>query len=459
MQKRFILNENIFKEYDIRGIVDKDLKPQIVKLIAYFLGKRIKTKKVCVAYDIRKHSPKICSYIISGFNASGAEVYNMQMSATPANYFSNYVDDFGATIMITASHNPKEYNGFKMTLNKNPFFGEQIQEIKKDIQKALRDGFEIKDNTKSTTIDINRQYQDFLVKKFSHLRNLSQKVLLDSGNGSVGFLIDDIFKRLEIKFEHMFKEPDGNFPNHHPDPSCEKNLKDIHKNIANFDIAFAFDGDGDRLAVLTNKHNIKGDMLAIIFAKQIKNPIVIGEVKCSSVMYQEINKIGTAIMYKTGHSNIKKKIKEINASFGAEVSGHMFFNDEYYGYDDAIYGALRVLDLLHKGINLDNEISKIPQMHTTDEITILVAEEKKFEIIENIKKDIKNKTSSLPNIKDIIDIDGLRIEFDNGWALVRASNTTPCLVTRFEADTIDNLDIYQSSLKVIIENSIKMANK
>lgn len=459
MTNNIELNESIFKEYDIRGIVDKDLHPYVVKLIAYFLGKRILQNngtKVCVAYDIREHSPLVCSYIVSGFNASGVSVYSMGMSATPVNYFANYIQEqeFDSTVMITASHNPREYNGFKMTLDKKPFFGDEIQDLKRDIQQAIKENMQIPDNTDFIEIDINKKYIKFMVEKFAHLKNLKHKILLDSGNGSVGFLIDDIFAQLGLEFEHLFKEPDGTFPNHHPDPSNAKNLEDIHSRIKNFDIAFAYDGDGDRLAVLTNEHNIKGDILAIIFAKQMKNPIVVGEVKCSSVMYEQINKIGKAVMYKTGHSNIKTKIQEIDATFGAEVSGHMFFNDEYFGYDDAIYSTFRVLDLIYKNINLDDEISKIPLMYSTDELGISVIEEQKFEIIKNVSKEIISKQSNLPTIKNIIDIDGLRIEFEHGWALVRASNTTPTLVTRFEALTKENLELYQKSINLILRKYI-----
>jgi phosphomannomutase/phosphoglucomutase len=337
-----------------------------------------------------------------------------------------------------------------MTLDKKPFYGQDIKDMGEEIQCAIDNDFAIADNDKSEDIDVNRRYIDYMIEKFSFLKNLDKKVLLDSGNGSAGFLVDEIFHKLGINFKHLFKEPDGSFPNHHPDPSDEKNLKDIYKNIDKFDIAFAFDGDGDRLAVITNKYNIKGDMLAIIFAKSMNNPIVVAEVKSSKVMYDEINKIGTAIMHKTGHSNIKKKIKEVNASFGAEVSGHIFFNDKYFGFDDAIYGALRVLDLMYKGINLDNEMSKIPIMFSTNELPLPVKEENKFDIIKNIYNDIKQKLTPLPKIINIIDIDGIRIEFEDGWALVRASNTTPVLVTRYEANSQENLDLYQNAMSLLI---------
>jgi phosphomannomutase/phosphoglucomutase len=450
------LNKSIFKEYDIRGIVDKDLTSNVVKLIGFFIGKRaiqVGNDKVCVAFDIREHSPRICSYIVSGLNASGVKVYNMGMSATPVNYFANYIDgiSFGATIMITASHNPKEYNGFKMTLDKKPFYGQSIKAMGKEIQSAIDNDFVISDNERSENIDVNRKYIDYMIEKFSFLKNLDKKVLLDSGNGSAGFLIDEIYESIGIEFEHLFKEPDGSFPNHHPDPSNSENLKDIYSHIDRFDLAFAFDGDGDRLATITNKYNIKGDMLALIFARTMDNPIVVAEVKSSKVMYEQINKIGTAIMCKTGHSNIKEKIQEVGASFGAEVSGHIFFNDKYFGFDDALYASLRVLELIYQGIELDMAMDSIPQMYSTDELLIEVKEEEKFNIIKNIAQDINNSKIFLPKILNIIDIDGLRIEFENGWGLVRASNTTPMLVTRFEADTQEYVNIYQNAINAIIK--------
>ena len=217
-----------------------------------------------------------------------------------------------------------------------------------------------------------------------------------------------------------------------------------------YEFGFAYDGDADRIAMLSKKYNFKGDVLALFFAKNIPNPIVIGEVKCSQIMYDEINKIGKAHMYKTGHSNLKIKIKELNASFAAEVSGHLFFNDKYFGYDDAIYATLRAIELLHNGFDFDGEFEKLPKLFSTEEIKVKTTEDAKFKIIEKLDELLKNPPSDFPKIKEIIDIDGVRVIFEDGWGLVRASNTTPVLVTRFEATSETSAKLYQEKLNQLI---------
>jgi phosphomannomutase/phosphoglucomutase len=267
-------------------------------------------------------------------------------------------------------------------------------------------------------------------------------------------VLEPILRSLKIKYKALYCTPDGTFPNHHPDPSVDENLKDLKAALNDGEIGFAYDGDGDRLALLTKKYNISGDILAILFAKAMKNPIVIGEVKCSKVMYDEINKIGNSYMYKTGHSNLKIKMKELNANLAAEVSGHIFFADRYFGYDDAIYASLRVLELIYKGVDLDKEVEKLPKLYTTPEIKIETSEEEKFSIIQRLKERLKNPPEYFPNIKNIIDIDGVRIEFDEGWALVRASNTTPILVTRFEAKSKNRANEYQEAVKRLLKEIV-----
>ncbi|MGB6327719.1 MAG: phosphomannomutase/phosphoglucomutase, partial [Halarcobacter sp.] len=251
-----------------------------------------------------------------------------------------------------------------------------------------------------------------------------------------------------IKSQIMYETPDGTFPNHHPDPSEAENLIDIKKelNTKKYDLGFAYDGDADRIAVLSDKYNFKGDVLALFFSRFIDNPIVIGEVKCSQIMYDMINTYGKAIMYKTGHSNLKVKIKETNASFAAEVSGHIFFNDRYFGYDDALYSTLRALELVSNGFDYDTEYEKLPKLFSTDEINIKTTEEKKFRIIDDLKIKLENPPKGFPKIKEIITLDGVRVVFENGWGLVRASNTTPKLVTRFEAIDENEALFYQKKL-------------
>ncbi len=450
--------KSIFREYDIRGIVGEDLTKEVTKLIGYFLGKRVKEigDYVSVGYDARIHSPSLFEYLTSGLNFAGIKVLNMGLVPTPVNYFSNFIDFDGitpsASVMITGSHNPKEYNGFKITFNKKPFFKDDIYSLRDEVLKNLN--LEIPDSVAFKKIDVKSRYIDFILKEFSSLKGVKGKFVFDCGNGAAGVVLEDILKKLDLNYKTLYCEPDGNFPNHHPDPTIEENLKDIKKELKEWaDVGFAYDGDADRIAVLTKNKNIKGDELALLFAKGMENPIVIGEVKCSQVMYDEINKIGKAYMYKTGHSNLKVKLKELNADLAAEVSGHIFFNDRYFGYDDAIYATFRVLELLKKGIDLEGELEKIPKTYSTEEIKVKTTEEEKFRIIEKLKELLKNPPKDFPKIKDIVEIDGLRVIFENGWGLVRASNTTPVLVTRFESKDKDTAKLYEEKLNEMIKRA------
>jgi len=470
---------SIFREYDIRGIFEKELNEQSVKLIGYYLGQQIGGEKiVSIGYDARSHSPILRDYLTSGLNAAGCTVLDMGMVATPVNYFSNYqkIEDLisqgkaqgtaptkttilhpeaspDASVMITGSHNPSEYNGFKITVDKAPFFSEQIYALGREIiadQKRL-----IPDNTEKIDIDVKTPYINFMVKEFSALKGLDTKIVIDCGNGVADTVITNIFDALEFNYRGLYCEPDGTFPNHHPDPSVEKNLKDVKTVLEKEgDIAFAYDGDADRIAVLTHKHNIKGDQMALLYAMKMENPTVIGEVKCSQVMYDELERRGAkAIMYKTGHSNLKVKMKETGADLACEVSGHIFFKHRYFGYDDAIYATLRMLELVADGIDLDRELEALPQVFSTEEIKVETTEEEKFAIIDTVKELLKNPPSDFPAIKDIIDVDGVRINFEKGWGLVRASNTTPVLVTRFESTDETEAKKYEEQVNTLIETA------
>ena len=451
---------SIFREYDIRGIYKKELNEQSVKLIGYYLGKKIGANKVVsIGYDARSHSPLLRDYLTSGLNAAGCKVLDMGMVATPVNYFSNYILNSGintdASVMITGSHNPSEYNGFKITVDKSPFFGTDIYALGDEI--VANQDKKIEDNLDKIDIDVKTPYIDFMVKEFSHLKALDTKLVIDCGNGVADTVLTDIFDALEFKYVGLYCQPDGTFPNHHPDPSEEKNLVDVKKALAkDGDIAFAYDGDADRIAVLTHKHNIKGDQMALLYAMKMENPTVVGEVKCSQVMYDELERRGAkAIMYKTGHSNLKVKMKEVNADLACEVSGHIFFKHRYFGYDDAIYATLRMLELVADGIDLDKEIDSLPKVFSTEELKVETTEEEKFVIIDRVKELLKNPPANFPEIKNIIDVDGVRINFEHGWGLVRASNTTPVLVTRFES-TDENL---AKEYELKVNELIKLAKK
>ena len=453
------MSKSIFREYDIRGIYQKELNETTVKKIAYYFAQEVKAKipnakYISVGYDARTHSEQLCQWLVSGINKAGLEVLTMGLVATPVNYFSNFTDFNGkttsASIMITGSHNPPEYNGFKITIDKQPFFGEDIYALGDTV---IQSDITIEDNINSIFVNAKEQYISYMIENFSHLKLQDKKFIFDCGNGAAGSVLREILDGLNLNHKIIFETPDGTFPNHHPDPSDAHNLIDIKKELdtKEYALGFAYDGDADRIAVLSPKYNFKGDVLALFFSRFIENPTVIGEVKCSQVMYDIINTYGTAIMYKTGHSNLKVKIKETNASFAAEVSGHLFFNDRYFGYDDAIYSTLRALELLHNGFNYDEEYEKLPQLFSTDEININTTEEKKFKIIDDLKEKLLNPPKDFPLIKEIITVDGVRVVFENGWGLVRASNTTPKLVTRFEADTKDNALYYQEVLLELIK--------
>ena len=453
------MSASIFREYDIRGIFQEELNENIVKKIGFYFAKELlkkvpTAKYIAVGFDARVHSPILKDWLSSGINNAGLLVLDMGLVPTPVNYFSNFQEFDGlksdGSIMITGSHNPPEYNGFKITIDKEPFFGEQIYALGRDI---LADASVIPDNIETTKIDAKNRYIDYIVDHFKDLKLTNKKFVFDCGNGVAGVVLREILDRLNIKHHILFETPDGTFPNHHPDPSDEHTLIDIKKELdsGTFDFGFAYDGDADRIALLSPTNNFKGDILAIFFSRFIDNPTVIGEVKCTQIMYDIINTYGKAVMYKTGHSNLKVKIKELNASFAAEVSGHLFFNDRYFGYDDAIYATFRALELIDNNFDFDKEYKELPKVYSTPEINITVTEDTKFVIIEKLKEALANPDDNFPAIKDIITVDGVRVIFDKGWGLVRASNTTPKLVTRFEADTQENAKIYETALMELFE--------
>jgi len=449
---------SIYREYDIRGIYEKELNEETITRLGYALAEEMKPygNVVAVGYDARSHSPILFEYLTAGLNAGGMKVLGMGMVPTPVNYFCNYQEFDGitpcASVMITGSHNPSEYNGFKITVDKAPFFGESIYALGRKIdamafpQKVQRDVIEI---------DALSRYKRFMIESFGHLRGMKERIVYDCGNGVAGLAITDILRELGLNAKGIYADPDGTFPNHHPDPSEEHNLEDIKALLTQEgDIAFAYDGDADRIAVLTHNNNIKGDMMALLFALKMKNPTVIGEVKCSQVMYDTLRERGaTAVMYKTGHSNLKVKMKELHADLACEVSGHVFFADRYFGYDDAIYATLRMLELVKDGIDLDAEIAKLPKVFSTEEIKVKTTEKEKFLLMDKLKELLKTPPADFPPIREIIEVDGVRVIFAKGWGLVRASNTTPVLVTRFESTEQAEATRYEEALNALIQEA------
>ena len=465
-----MINKTIFRQYDIRGVVNEDLTFENSKLIGYFLGLTIKEKTlttpyIIVGYDVRTHSNMLFEALISGLNLADCKVLNIELVATGVNYFASYQEFIidnqkikpNASIMITGSHNAKKYNGFKITINNEPFFGDELLALYEKISK--NQNIEIPLNLNFIKIDAKKLYIDFMVNQFSHLKNFQIPFIVDCGNGVANTVLCDILDKLNLNYKGLHLLPDGEFPNHHPDPTNEKNLEDIKTLLKDeCNLGFAYDGDADRIAVLTQKYNIKGDMLALLFSKTMKNPVIIGEVTYSQNIFDELNYEAKTIMNKTGYSNLRLKLKELNADLAAEVSGHIFFNDRYYGFDDAIYATFRVLELLYNNIDLDFELDKLPKVYTSSNIELEIEEKNKFLIIKKIEEKLSLIQRGFPLIKDILKIDGLRINFEYGWALVRASNTNALIMTKYEATTYATAMSYKNAIDNLINEVINEIN-
>ena len=465
-----MISKTIFRQYDIRGIINEDLNSLNSKLIGYFLGLTIKEKienspYIIVGYDIRTHSNMLFEALISGLNQSGCKVLNIGLVATGVNYFAAYQEykinnqtiKPNASVMITGSHNAKKYNGFKITINNEPFFGDELLALYYKILENIN--IKINDNFDFIEIHAKSLYVDYMINQFSHLKNFKTSFAVDCGNGVANTVLCEILDKLNLNYQGLHLTPDGEFPNHHPDPTNEKNLVDL-KTLLKDDcnLGFAYDGDADRIAVLTQNYNIKGDMLALLFSKTMKNPVIIGEVTYSQNIFDELNHKTKTIMDKTGYSNLRLKLKELNADLAAEVSGHIFFNDRYYGFDDAIYATFRVIELLYKGIDLDSELDKLPKVYTSENIEIEVTEKNKFLIIKKIEEKLNQIQRGFPIIKDILKIDGLRINFEYGWALIRASNTNALIMTKYEATSYATAMSYKNAVENIINEVISEIN-
>jgi phosphomannomutase / phosphoglucomutase len=439
-------NEEVFRMYDIRGISDVDIDEDFAYKFGLAYGLYVGGNgNVSVGGDVRLTTEKYKRALIEGLRDSGLNVIDIGIVPTPLMYFSLFHLDLIGGIQVTASHNPKEYNGFKIAIGKETIYGEQIQKLK-EIMKSNVVKSKIRGNYQ--TLNITQMYIDFIRKKFQFQKNFN--IVVDTGNGVVGPIIKDIFEALNIKFKGIFIEPDGSFPNHLPDPTVVNYMKWAIDEVKSnkYDGAFGYDGDGDRIGVVDEKGNLVfGDKITAIISKGIikkyKNPKIILDVKCSKGVVEYIEKLGgEVILYKTGHSLMKAKLKELNSPLAGEMSGHIFIKDDFFGYDDAIYSSLRFL----KEIEISNKsfyenFEEIPFYYSTPEIRVEVEpESKKFEIVNEMVKTFKEKNYN------VIDIDGARIEFDDGFILIRASNTQPVLVLRFEAKTKEKLDYYQNLL-------------
>ncbi|UCC41867.1 MAG: phosphomannomutase/phosphoglucomutase [Candidatus Aminicenantes bacterium] len=449
------MSPEIFRQYDIRGVVDKDLTPEAVELLGKGIGtyfRQHKREEVALGRDCRLSSPSYSEALTKGLLSAGCEVIDLGIIPTPLLYFAIYYKKMEAGVIITGSHNPPEYNGFKMMVGEDTLYGEAIQDIYSIIDKK---NFVDEEGGSSREYNIVPEYEHYVEKNILLEKKL--KVVVDAGNGTAGVVAAPILKRLGCEVIELYCEMDGTFPNHHPDPTLPDALKDLIKTVAESeaDLGISYDGDGDRIGVIDDKGNIIwGDQLMVLFARDIlpSNPgaAVISEVKTSKVLYDEIENLGgQPIMWKTGHSLIKKKIKEEKALLAGEMSGHIFFADRFFGFDDAIYSSARLLEILSRtDKKLSEMFADLPKTYTTPEIRVYASDEVKFKIVEEVKKDLSQK-------RPIIDIDGVRVLYPEGWGLVRASNTQEVLVLRFEADTQENLNAIKKEVEKAVENAIK----
>ena len=442
------MKSSIFREYDIRGKFPDELNRDSVYTLglaigAYYVKRGVQT--VTVGRDCRLSSPDLRESLIRGLKETGMNIIDIGMVPTPLLYFSLFHLKTGGGIQITGSHNPPEYNGFKICLDKRTIHGDEIQEIRKivdsgNFQKGMG-GIE--------EIDMIPPYLEYL--KGNLLKGeIPRRVVVDAGNGVGGLVAPQAYSTMGVEVERLFCKPDGRFPNHHPDPTIPDNLEHLRKKVkeTSADLGIAFDGDADRIGVVDREGNIIwGDQLMIIFSRDLleRNPgaKIIGEVKCSQALYDDIKmQGGVPIMWKAGHSLIKAKMKEEGALFAGEMSGHLFFAERYFGYDDAIYAGARLLEILcRKDKSVRDLLSGVPNMVNTPEIRVDCPDEKKFQVVSEIAKDFKKQYN-------VIDVDGVRVLFDGGWGLLRASNTQPVLVLRFEAREEDML---QKIMKIFMD--------
>ena len=437
------MKARIFREYDIRGIVPEDLDRETVHLLGQGLGTYYQERgatKVTIGRDCRLSSPDFRDELIQGLCETGLSVLDIGMVPTPLLYYSLYQQGIGGGVQITGSHNPPEYNGFKVCLGKQTIYGDEIQKLRKVCEKGA---FPKGDGARKR-LDVIRSYIKYFVNNIK-MGEKPVKVIVDCGNGVGGVVAPEVYREVGIEVEPLHCEPDGRFPNHHPDPTIPKNMADLIERLqdSSAHLGIGFDGDADRIGVVDRMGNIIwGDQLMIIFARDLleQHPgaAIIGEVKCSQVLYDEIQKHGgRPIMWKAGHSLMKSKMKEEGALLAGEMSGHIFFADRYFGYDDAIYAGARLMEILsRKGTDLGELLKDVPKMVSTPEIRLDCPDDKKFAVVAALVEDFKKDYS-------VIDVDGARVLFDGGWGLVRASNTQPVLVLRFEAENQDRLEAIQ----------------
>ncbi|MFQ5737229.1 MAG: phosphomannomutase/phosphoglucomutase [Thermodesulfobacteriota bacterium] len=468
------VSDAMFREYDIRGVFGEDLTPEVAELLgrgyAVYLDRHGVERgpgfKVTVGRDVRLSSKEIRDALVKGLTGSGISVIDIGECPTPLQYFSMHTLPVGGGVMITGSHNPPEYNGFKVSVGQETIHGEEIQEMKRIIrEEVIGKPYPQVAPGKVETMDIISSYIDYVSRNITIPETERPlRVVLDSGNGTAGPVAVPLVRKLGCEVIELFSEPDGMFPNHHPDPTVPKNLQHlidaVLENEADFGVAY--DGDADRIGVVDEKGGIIwGDKLMIIFSRSILDTTpgatIVGEVKCSQVMYDEIARWGgNPVMWKTGHSLIKARMKELGAAMAGEMSGHIFFADKWFGFDDAIYSSCRLMEIMARKrvpepqFHFSSMLIGLPETVVTPEIRIDCPDELKFEIIGKLEEAIGGGTEDF-KVKDIVKIDGLRVNFEGGWALVRASNTQPVLVLRFEATDNQLLEKAKLFMKTRLE--------
>jgi phosphomannomutase/phosphoglucomutase len=446
------INPQIYREYDIRGVVDKDLTPEIVRRLGQGFGTYMASQghfKLVVGRDGRLSSKAFKEALAEGLISTGCDIIDIGLCPTPVYYFSIFHLNREGGMMVTGSHNPPEFNGFKVSVGRSTIFGEEIQKLGRLIDR----GKFITGNGKVLDKEIIRPYQDYIKKDIKLEKKM--RVVIDAGNGTAGAVAGPLLRGLGCEVEELYCEIDGRFPNHFPDPTIPKNLKDLTDRVKKLraDVGIGYDGDADRLGVVDDRGNIIwGDQLMILFSREIlnekKGATFIAEVKCSQNLFDDVEKHGgRALMWKTGHSLIKEKMKEEKAILGGEMSGHIFFADRYFGYDDAIYASCRLIELLSKtDKKLSQLLEDIPKTQITPEIRVDCPDEIKFKVVDRVKEELKKDHS-------VIDVDGVRVRFEDGWGLVRASNTQPVLVLRFEALTEKRLQ----EIRKLVEDKVQEA--
>ncbi|HHL40385.1 MAG TPA: phosphomannomutase/phosphoglucomutase [Deltaproteobacteria bacterium] len=464
------MSDHIFRQYDIRGIFGDDLTVEVAEALGRAYAVLLRRKggaekaRVSVGRDVRKSSARLRDALVRGLTSAGLDCLDLGECPTPLQYFSIHSLGLDGGIMITGSHNPPEYNGFKISVGKETIHGEEIQELKEIMREEPPPAAPAAAPGSVETTDIISRYIDWVADNINVAGNERPvKVVIDAGNGTAGLVAPKLLRRLGCEVTELFCDPDGSFPNHHPDPTVEENLSQLIDSVKRegADFGVGYDGDGDRIGVVDEKGSIIwGDQLMIIFSRSILRTMpgatVVGEVKCSQVMYDEIEKAGgRAVMWKTGHSLIKSRMKELKAAMAGEMSGHIFFADRFFGFDDAIYSTCRLIEILAEkrvaepAAAFSDLLAGVPATSVTPEMRVDCPDELKFSVIERLSRAVGEGEGGRGGlaIRDVVTIDGLRIIFDGGWALVRASNTQPVLVLRFEAESPQLLEKIKDFMK------------